>query len=125
MPIKEFQCVSCGHKFDEILGIKDPNPSKCPKCGAGELKQLLSTFRIIGARTKSFSRDQGLPEEDGGPDAGGFGEGMPEGDMGGDLGDDDAGDDPGGEEGMGGDDNMAGDDLGGESPELPPEEDKD
>ena len=38
--------------------LNEPNPAKCPKCGGGELKQLLGTFRIAGVRKKS-DRDRG------------------------------------------------------------------
>ncbi len=57
MPIKEFECQACKKKFDAILGIKEPNPDACPACGAKDLKQLLSTFKIGGSTKKS--KDEG------------------------------------------------------------------
>jgi len=53
MPIKEFECQACRHRFEEILGIHEPNPTACPKCKSADLKQLLSTFRIAGLSKKS------------------------------------------------------------------------
>lgn len=97
MPIKEFNCTACGHKFEEILGINDPNPDTCPKCGKKELKRVLGTFRIVGGRSKSASSAEELKDQEFGPalEGGDFGEdagmdgGMDYGE-GGDLGDGEA-----------------------------------
>ncbi len=77
MPIKEFACTACGHKFEEILGINEPNPEVCPKCGKKELKRVLGTFKIAGARSKSAPpADEGGEGLDSGLEgAGGFGAG--------------------------------------------------
>ncbi len=41
MPVFEYKCLKCGHKFEElVLGKKK---IKCPKCH-GEVKKLFSTF---------------------------------------------------------------------------------
>jgi len=93
MPIKEFECQACRHRFEEILGIHEPNPTACPKCKSADLKQLLSTFRVTGLKKKSSgSETQGeesLGAEGGGFDAGSYGGadyGMEEG-MDGQMGD--------------------------------------
>ena len=110
MPIKEFECQACKKKFDAILGIKEPNPDVCPSCGAKDLKQLLSTFKIGGSTKKSNEDDLG----GGAPDLGGMGDfGGDDGGMNGMM---DAGgglDDAGG---MGDDGGMEGDAAGGEDP---------
>jgi putative FmdB family regulatory protein len=98
VPIKEFECQACKHRFEDILGINDPVPTACPKCGGGPLKQLLGTFRIAGVKRKSASDsefDEGgdAPEEFG--DDGGFGADGDPGSDGGGLADEapaDAGD---------------------------------
>ena len=41
MPIYEYQCKKCGHRFEKIQKFSDPLETKCPQCG-GELEQLLS-----------------------------------------------------------------------------------
>jgi len=66
MPIKEFECQACKHRFEEILGLNEPVPEKCPKCGNGPLKQLLGTFRIAGASKKSSRDDDVAGDEFGG-----------------------------------------------------------
>lgn len=39
MPIYEFQCQSCDHRFEKIQSVSDPDP-QCPKCG-GTVERLL------------------------------------------------------------------------------------
>jgi putative FmdB family regulatory protein len=77
VPIKEFECQSCRHRFEEILGIHEPIPTACPKCKAADIKQLLSTFRVAGLRKKSGSEETGgeqpMDAEGGGFDAGSYG----------------------------------------------------
>jgi putative FmdB family regulatory protein len=82
MPIKEFECQACKHRFEEILLLREPNPVACPKCGAKDLKQLLSTFRVAGLRKKSED-DQGVDEAGGMDEAAlGGGGGLEGGDAG-------------------------------------------
>lgn len=109
MPIREFECEQCHHRFEEILGIKEPNPEKCPKCGGSPLKSILGTFRVAGLGKKSATEgDADLPAGDdlgdagggefggdaggGFGDDGGLGDGGDLGGDGGDLGADDGGD---------------------------------
>ena len=78
MPLKDFECPACHHKFEELLQLSEPNPEKCPKCGAAGLKQVLGTFRIAGLGRKSArdeaGPDAGMPGGDAALDGGGFGE---------------------------------------------------
>lgn len=39
MPLYEFECQKCHHRFERIQGVSDSDP-KCPKCG-GEVEKLL------------------------------------------------------------------------------------
>ncbi len=41
MPLYEYQCPKCGHRFERIQKFSDPDPKKCPQCGAGKLERLL------------------------------------------------------------------------------------
>lgn len=41
MPLYEFQCKKCHHRFEKIQKFSDPKPRKCPECG-GPLEQLIS-----------------------------------------------------------------------------------
>ncbi len=44
MPIFEYKCESCGHKFEAILFGEQT--AECPKCHTGKLEQQLSTFAV-------------------------------------------------------------------------------
>jgi putative FmdB family regulatory protein len=49
MPIFEYVCQECEHRFEAIvLGAKAP---KCPKCESKSLNQQLSRFAVGGARS--------------------------------------------------------------------------
>ena len=41
MPLYEYQCKACGHRFERIQKFSDPPVKKCPECG-GKVEQLLS-----------------------------------------------------------------------------------
>lgn len=40
MPLYEYECGSCGHRFERIQKFSDPPEKACPKCG-GELHKLV------------------------------------------------------------------------------------
>ena len=40
MPLYEYQCKKCKHRFEKIRKFSDPPIRKCPECG-GPLEQLL------------------------------------------------------------------------------------
>lgn len=106
MPLKDFECQSCRHKFEVLVWLRDPDPTACPKCGAKDLKQLLGSFKVIGLGKKSsgLSADADAGGEGGMDDAalgGGFDQ-----EMGGGM-DDDPG---GGMDDMGGDEDFSDED---------------
>jgi len=41
MPIYEYQCKKCHHRFERIQKFSDPHVKKCPECG-GAVGQVLS-----------------------------------------------------------------------------------
>lgn len=42
MPLYEYQCKKCGHRFERLQKRhSDPPPAKCPECG-GKVEQLVS-----------------------------------------------------------------------------------
>jgi putative FmdB family regulatory protein len=41
MPLYEYQCKKCGHKFERIQLFSAPLVKKCPECG-GKVEQMLS-----------------------------------------------------------------------------------
>lgn len=47
MPIYEYACPDCGHKFDEIQKFSDDPITVCPKCGKNSVKKLISQTSFI------------------------------------------------------------------------------
>jgi len=47
MPIYEYQCQSCQHKFEMLRKAQEPTPD-CPKCQSSEVRKLLSSFGFKG-----------------------------------------------------------------------------
>jgi putative FmdB family regulatory protein len=60
MPIFEYVCESCGHRFEAI--VMGSQEASCPKCNAHQLEQQLSKF---SAHSKSSSASS--PCASGGP----------------------------------------------------------
>ncbi len=51
MPIYEYQCRACGHRFDALQKVSDAPLRDCPVCAKQELKKLVSapSFRLRGS----------------------------------------------------------------------------
>ncbi len=45
MPLYEYQCDACGHRFEHIQKFSDPLLTVCPKCG-GAIRKLVSSPAI-------------------------------------------------------------------------------
>jgi putative FmdB family regulatory protein len=41
MPLYEYQCKKCHHRFEKIQKFSDPHLKKCPRCG-GTIEQVIS-----------------------------------------------------------------------------------
>ena len=40
MPLYDYKCQKCGHRFEKIQLFSDPEIKKCPECGGKVEKQL-------------------------------------------------------------------------------------
>ncbi|MEO8810501.1 MAG: zinc ribbon domain-containing protein [Rhodanobacter sp.] len=51
MPIYEFECSGCGHRFDRLQKLSDADPTDCPVCAAPLLHRRVSapSFRLAGS----------------------------------------------------------------------------
>ena len=51
MPIYAFACDACGHAFDRLQKLSDPDPETCPACGAPRVRRQLTApaFRLAGS----------------------------------------------------------------------------
>lgn len=45
MPLYEYECVKCGHRFEKIESVSASTTKKCPKCGA-KAERLLAAPAI-------------------------------------------------------------------------------
>lgn len=50
MPIYAFECAQCGHQFDRLQKIADPDPTTCPACAAESVRRQVTapSFRLAG-----------------------------------------------------------------------------
>ena len=77
MPIYEYACGNCDHRFETIQRASDDPLEECPACGAMALKKLLSApvFRLKGGGWyetdfKTGSKKNLSESGDGKPDGG-------------------------------------------------------
>ena len=74
MPLYEYECDACGHRFEKIQKFSDPLEDKCPKCG-GHVHKLISSpaiqFKGSGFYITDYPKgDKGsAPKSDGGKKA--------------------------------------------------------
>lgn len=51
MPIYEYQCQACGHEFETLQKMSEPELTDCPKCETASLVKKISAvaFRLKGS----------------------------------------------------------------------------
>ena len=69
MPLYEYQCESCGRRFEEMQRVGDPPLETCAECG-GKLRKLLSApafqFKGSGWYVTDYARAGGGSRSSGG-----------------------------------------------------------
>jgi putative FmdB family regulatory protein len=71
MPLYEYQCDACGHRFEKIQKFSDPLVDTCPKCG-GPVHKLMSSpaiqFKGSGFYITDYPKGEkgSAPKSDGG-----------------------------------------------------------
>jgi putative FmdB family regulatory protein len=62
MPLYEYQCKKCSHRFEKIRKFSDPPIKKCPECG-GAVEQLISSpavqFKGTGWYVTDYAKKSG------------------------------------------------------------------
>jgi putative FmdB family regulatory protein len=62
MPLYEYECDACGHRFEKIQKFSDPPEQTCPKCG-GTVHKLLASpaiqFKGSGWYITDYARKDG------------------------------------------------------------------
>jgi putative FmdB family regulatory protein len=71
MPLYEYQCEKCGHRFEKIQKFSDKMLKKCPECG-GRVEQMISApavqFKGSGWYVTDYAKKSAGPS-DGGSEA--------------------------------------------------------
>lgn len=70
MPLYEYQCEKCGHRFEKIQKFSDRMVKKCPECG-GKVEQMISApavqFKGSGWYVTDYAKKPNVPaSSDGG-----------------------------------------------------------
>jgi putative FmdB family regulatory protein len=73
MPLYEYQCKKCGHRFEKIQKFSDKMVKKCPDCG-GPVEQVISApavqFKGSGWYVTDYAKkSSGAAASDGGKDS--------------------------------------------------------
>ena len=67
MPLYEYECDACGHRFEKIQKFSDPLEDKCPKCG-GAVHKLMSSpaiqFKGSGWYITDYAKKDSTPAKD-------------------------------------------------------------
>ena len=69
MPLYEYQCKKCGHRFEKIQKFSDKMVKKCPDCG-GPVEQMISApavqFKGSGWYVTDYAKKSHAPAADSG-----------------------------------------------------------
>jgi putative FmdB family regulatory protein len=69
MPLYEYECEKCGHRFEKIQKFSDKMLKKCPECG-GRIEQMISApavqFKGSGWYVTDYAKKSHAPSSDGG-----------------------------------------------------------
>jgi putative FmdB family regulatory protein len=74
MPLYEYQCTKCGHRFEKIQKFSDKKITKCPECG-GKVEQTISApavqFKGSGWYVTDYAKKSGssASSDNGGKDS--------------------------------------------------------
>jgi putative FmdB family regulatory protein len=64
MPLYEYQCKKCGHRFEKIQKFSDKMVKKCPECG-GLVEQMISApavqFKGSGWYVTDYAKKSSSP----------------------------------------------------------------
>jgi putative FmdB family regulatory protein len=62
VPLYDYLCKKCGHRFEKIQKFSDPEIKECPQCG-GEVERLLSApavqFKGSGWYVTDYAKKSG------------------------------------------------------------------
>jgi putative FmdB family regulatory protein len=69
MPLYEYKCNSCAHRFERIVKFSDAPLKTCPQCGEDAIDQLISApavqFKGSGWYVTDYARKNSTPASSG------------------------------------------------------------
>jgi len=72
MPLYEYECKKCGHRFEKIQKFSDRMVKKCPECG-GQVEQMISApavqFKGSGWYVTDYAKKSSSPGSSGSGDS--------------------------------------------------------
>lgn len=71
MPLYEYECKKCHHRFERIQKFSDPLVRKCPKCKTGRVEKLISAPAVQFKGTGWYVTDYGGKKGGGEKESGG------------------------------------------------------
>ena len=63
MPLYEYECDQCGHRFEQIQKFSDDPIETCPSCGAAAVRKLISPPAIQFKGTGWYITDYAKKEK--------------------------------------------------------------
>jgi len=73
LPLYEYKCAKCGHRFEKIESFDAPEVQKCSKCGGKAERQLAPPaiqFKGTGWYVTDYAGKGAAPKAEGGPSDG-------------------------------------------------------
>ena len=72
MPLYEYECKKCGHRFEKLQKFSDKMVTKCPECG-GQVEQMISApavqFKGSGWYVTDYGKKPSSAESSGSGDS--------------------------------------------------------
>jgi putative FmdB family regulatory protein len=58
MPVYDYACPGCGHRFEAIHGVHDEGPKECPACGSNSIRKAFAppVFHFKGSGWAKMDR---------------------------------------------------------------------
>ena len=69
MPIYEYECLSCAHRFDELQRFSDPQIETCPRCSS-KVRKLLFPAAVIFKGSGFYATEYGKSKNNAGNKSG-------------------------------------------------------
>lgn len=50
MPIYDFRCRDCGHRFTVLIQLSERDRVGCPRCRSKDVRQIISPFSLFSRK---------------------------------------------------------------------------